>query len=189
MFKMCDNFKINKEESEINIKLNNNSKDNTVLKFHMMDHIINWDIVQENFNEKVKQFIKQETGLNDLGILRAEYKNSVVVNKHERISSKEDYMTNYVNPQDKRFISDLENYYKAIWENWYNYLGINTNKYPKTFDDLKNKVNKYKIKSMEEYINSTDKYDLPEMPEELYIDFTYNKLFDLNNRNQKRRLK
>ena len=63
-------------------------------------------------------------------------------------------------------------YYNNGWKNYYDFLGIDISLYPETFDELKKICKEKKINDEIIYYEKCKKYKLPEMPEELYINFT-----------------
>ena len=66
-------------------------------------------------------------------------------------------------------ISDPENEFKGtIWTNYYDFLNINTNLFPKTSSDWETICKKEKIFDYKTYCKYFKDKNLPEMPEEIY---------------------
>jgi hypothetical protein len=57
------------------------------------------------------------------------------------------------------------------WLNWYDFLGIDTSKYPASKEFWKKLCTEYNLKDIKIYDVQCEKYNLPSMPEELYKDF------------------
>lgn len=63
--------------------------------------------------------------------------------------------------------------YPEFFKNWYKFLGIDTSKFPQTYQQWKNEIQKYIITSnsqenYELYLQHCDELNLPYMPEEIY---------------------
>ena len=62
-----------------------------------------------------------------------------------------------------------ESYFKNNgWVNYYNFLNINIDLYPKTIEELKVKCISNNIKTLEEYESRMVELNIPSMPDELY---------------------
>jgi hypothetical protein len=55
--------------------------------------------------------------------------------------------------------------------NWYDFLGIDTSKYPASKEIWRKKCIEYNLKDKDAYDEKCEKHNLPLMPEELYKDF------------------
>jgi superfamily II DNA or RNA helicase len=68
--------------------------------------------------------------------------------------------------------------YKNWWKGWYEFLGIDASKYPRSKEEFIKICRKAKIKDLKGYYQFAEELNLPSMPEELYVNFTtlYNEL-------------
>jgi len=63
-------------------------------------------------------------------------------------------------------------YFKCAWGGWYDYLGINTNKFIKEKNDWIHFCEKHNISSRNEYNLLCLQYEeLPKMPDKFYTNF------------------
>jgi predicted helicase len=110
--------------------------------------------------------------------LQCEYDGIKKINQLLNIQSMEEYaLTEFTREQ---FINDPETYFKPIWKNYYDFLGVNTTDFIKDKKDWIVFCESINITSQEEYDNACKIYkELPKMPECFYIDFS-NILFELN---------
>lgn len=110
--------------------------------------------------------------------LQCEYDGIKKINQLLNIQSMEEYTsTEFTREQ---FINDPETYFKPIWKNYYDFLGINTTNFIENKKDWIVFCENINITSQEEYDNACKIYkELPKMPECFYIDFS-NILFELN---------
>lgn len=99
----------------------------------------------------------------------------------EQFKDKNEYLK-YAEEHNLEINPDIK--YKKWWTNWYDFLGIDISKYPKSKEEWVKKCKEFNIQDSETYIDFAEEIDLPLMPEELYIDFTtiYNELSKKNNR-------
>ena len=75
--------------------------------------------------------------------------------------------------------------YEKWWNGWYDFLGIDTSKYPKNKEELIKKCRILGIRTDADYLYLAEEYSLPLMPQDLYINFTniYNELTGSKRRN------
>ena len=78
-----------------------------------------------------------------------------------------------------------ETKYEKWWINYYDFLGIDTSKYPKNKEELIKKCRILGIKEDADYCDLAEEYSLPTMPQDLYTNFTniYNELTGSKRRN------
>ena len=62
--------------------------------------------------------------------------------------------------------------YKLFWIDFYDFIGKETNNFPKDKTNWLEKCRKYKIDNINIYPSQCYKYNLPDMPEEIYKDFS-----------------
>jgi len=96
------------------------------------------------------------------------------INKDFNFTSKEQYIR-----MDKKlhdhYIENAEEYFKkkVVWENWQDFIGVDTSKFIENKDDWRQFCLHKKISSLEMYNDLSDKYkQLPKEPAEFYRDFT-----------------
>jgi predicted helicase len=95
------------------------------------------------------------------------------INASLNIKSKKEYIEKkdiHIN-----FIASPEEYFKfkGIWNNWYDFMGINTSKFIESKQDWINFCIEKNIKSLDNYYLACEIYDiLPKEPDEFYNHFT-----------------
>ena len=102
-----------------------------------------------------------------------EYNYIKELNKELNILSKEDYIK-YKNIH-KNYIEDPYKYFsdRAIWTNWYDFLGIDTSNFIKEKSEWKKICKELNINSLEKYINETKNNNkLPLYPADFYKNFS-----------------
>ena len=103
------------------------------------------------------------------------------INSSLNIKSKKDY----IQQQDihSNFIASPEEYFKSkgVWNNWYDFMGVDTTKFIQSKEDWINFCKEKNIKSLEDYFEACEEYDtLPKEPGEFYNHFS-NILNELRN--------
>lgn len=101
------------------------------------------------------------------------------LNKELQIQNKEDYINYkvkyyYIN-NNIEYQDEPELYFKkkCIWTNWFDFLGIDINKFIKTKEEWIIFCKPHNIKNVQDYINLCKIHnELPLNPAELYLDFT-----------------
>ena len=102
-----------------------------------------------------------------------EYNYVKSINTSLNIQSPEEYIKTQKNHPN--FIASPEEYFKAkgVWNNWYDFIGINTEKFIKTKQEWIKFCKEKNIKTLDEYAMYCEEYDnLPKYPVGLYTDFT-----------------
>lgn len=95
------------------------------------------------------------------------------INSSLNIKSKKDY----IQQQDihSNFIASPEEYFKSkgVWNNWYDFMGVDTTKFIQSKQDWINFCKEKSIKSLDDYYICCEEYDiLPKEPADFYKDFT-----------------
>lgn len=111
------------------------------------------------------------------------------INSSLNIKSKKDY----IQQQEKHcnFIASPEEYFKSkgVWNNWYDFMGVDTTKFIQSKQEWINFCKEKGIKSLDDYYIYCDEYDiLPKEPADFYKDFTNipsELQFNRNRRNKK----
>lgn len=166
LYEVFGRIKTSEIDKTIHIPMTDNPDHDTIIKFTEIG--MDWNEYIKNFQNSMSDYVKRKFGADDNKILLAEYNACVNKNKFLKIKNK----VMYKEFNKKITLKDNpEEYFKDIWKNWYHYLGIDTSKYPRNINDFVFALNKYKIKSWKEYVLLSNKYNLPEMPDELYIEF------------------
>ncbi len=166
--------------NEIKIKIDGDDKHDTKIKLELTTKNFDWS----KFTQKLNSIIDKNFGVSKEESLNTQYellKNKI---QSQKISNKKEYKKYAL--KNNLEIEPETKYREYGWKNYYDFLGIDISIYPETFDELKKICKEKKIKIEDEYLKMCKKYKLPEMPEELYINFTtiYNML---NNETVKRR--
>ena len=102
-----------------------------------------------------------------------EYNYVCSINASLNIKSKKDY----IQQQDihSNFIASPEEYFKSkgVWNNWYDFMGVDTTKFIQSKQEWINFCKEKGIKSLDDYYNYCEEYDiLPKEPADFYKDFT-----------------
>lgn len=155
------NLKIEPDKKEISILLNNNKK--ITIDLAKVDiSTLEWSSLMKEFKNVLTlefEFTEDE----EFRKLRKE------VHKHGFMNHIE-YKNNVLKLGFETFEPDEK--YKLHWKGWYDFLGINTEKYIKTLNEWIEKVNYLKINTVNKYFtfcNMKEYSDiLPMYPEELY---------------------
>jgi predicted helicase len=104
-----------------------------------------------------------------------EYNYVKELNKQLKIQSKEDYTKESVKVYHEKYIEYIkypEEYFKGIWKNWYDFIGVNTKKFIQDKNDWINFCKENNVKSLDEYKELSKLYDvLPIDPADFYIGF------------------
>jgi predicted helicase len=95
------------------------------------------------------------------------------INSSLNIKSKKDY----IQQQDihSNFIASPEEYFKSkgVWNNWYDFMGVDTTKFIQSKQEWINFCKEKSIKSLDDYYICCEEYDiLPKEPADFYKDFT-----------------
>lgn len=95
------------------------------------------------------------------------------INSSLNIKSKKDY----IQQQEihSNFITSPEEYFKSkgVWNNWYDFMGVDTTKFIQSKQDWINFCKEKSIKSLDDYYICCEEYDiLPKEPADFYKDFT-----------------
>lgn len=168
LYKLIDKIKVDQDKNEIRIPITNNSKHDNIIKYSLIQKEMDWGVIIDNLKSEINKKILKHVDNDEIKKLKIEYSYCVDKNKKFRITDKKmynRYMKYY------KLIPEPEIYFKSIWKNWYEYLGIDTSDYP-SFKDWCKIIKKLKISSVEEYENYCEEENLPEMPEEYYKEFT-----------------
>jgi len=159
---------ITDEENGIDNIIKIKITDDMFIIIHLNINKEEFDDVEFNFDNTIKICVAKEHNLEANEIIKFEYELFKTCNQEYSIKTNTEYFNrikefNYEpNPLEK---------YKNIWTNWYDYLGIDTSKYPKTSDEWKKRCRQLKIKNYFDYQNiilNQNIIDMPLMPEEIY---------------------
>ena len=95
------------------------------------------------------------------------------INASLNIKSKKDY----IQQQEihSNFIASPEEYFKSkgVWNNWYDFMGVDTTKFIQSKQEWINFCKEKSIKSLDDYYICCEEYDiLPKEPADFYKDFT-----------------
>lgn len=104
-----------------------------------------------------------------------EYNYVKELNKQLNIQSKEDYTKESVKVYHEKYIEYIkypEEYFKGIWKNWYDFIGVNTKKFIQDKNDWINFCKENDVTSLDDYNELCKLYDvLPMNPADFYIGF------------------
>jgi predicted helicase len=144
-----------------------NNKEKTILKYN---HLI------ENGDELTKillRFRYSKTLGSKCSEEEDEYNYVKVLNKELNIQDKEEYILYKNNHQ--MYIENPDEYFrlKGVWTNWYDFLGVNTDKFIQDKNEWIIFCKNNNIKSLDDYYNLCKSYKkLPKIPADFYKDFS-----------------
>ena len=133
-------------------------------------------VFQENVSElnKIKLRLRYSKALcSKFTEEEDEYNYVRSINSSLNIKSKKEYVERKDN--HNHFIDFPEEYFKSkgVWNNWYDFMGVDTTKFIQSKQDWINFCKEKKIKSLNEYYMSCEEHDiLPKEPDEFYSHFT-----------------
>jgi superfamily II DNA or RNA helicase len=110
------------------------------------------------------------------------------LNKELNIQSKNEYNDKVIKDKHQNYIEKPDEYFKlkGVWDNWYDFLGIDTKKFIQNKQEWLNFIEKNNIKSVDDYNILCTKCDvLPKEPAEFYIGF--GNIYSLLNSTSRRR--
>ena len=159
--------------TEINIDAN--KEHNMIIKFTAKS--IDWNDIK---NMLIDVIIKN-AAVDPMDKLKKEYMFDREQNKSLNIMSSKTYLESMV---EYRLRNNPKEYYGSIWINWYDYLGLDIEGYPKTIENWREIVKNRRIKGMRQYMTYID---LPTSPNDLYDKFEnfeceLNKIWDKQQR-------
>ena len=133
-------------------------------------------IFEENMSElnKIKLRLRYSKALGSKFTEEQDEYNYVrSINSSLNIKSKKDY----IQQQDihSNFIASPEEYFKSkgVWNNWYDFMGVDTTKFIQSKQEWINFCKEKGIKSLDDYYIYCEEYDiLPKEPADFYKDFT-----------------
>jgi len=133
-------------------------------------------IFEENMSElnKIKLRLRYSKALGSKFTEEQDEYNYVrSINSSLNIKSKKDY----IQQQDihSNFIASPEEYFKSkgVWNNWYDFMGVDTTKFIQSKQEWINLCKEKDIKSLDDYYIYCEEYDiLPKEPADFYKDFT-----------------
>jgi superfamily II DNA or RNA helicase len=131
------------------------------------------EITNINVLEKIKIHLRHCGVLNSNNSEEQdEYNYFKSINKQFNYVSKEDYVKRKL--ENNTYIEDPKSYFskKSVWDNWCDFLGLDTSKYIKSLTKWKDECEKLNIKSVEDYeIKCKTNPQLPSNPVDFYKDF------------------
>ena len=175
--RLFDETEIINEDGQKSIEIVINHETNIRCKINLNIKQIDWRI----FQDALRKELCEKLNIKEDDLLEREFtklKHSVrKLNFTDKVKYKE-----YAKNNKLEELPELK--YKNWWKNYYEFLGIDISKYPKNKEDLIKICVNNKINTEKEYYEKSVKYDLPVMPEQLYINFTtlYNELDIKRNR-------
>lgn len=133
-------------------------------------------IFEENMSElnKIKLRLRYSKALDSKFTEEQDEYNYVrSINSSLNIKSKKDY----IQQQDthSNFIASPEEYFKSkgVWNNWYDFMGVDTTKFIQSKQEWINFCKEKSIKSLDDYYIYCEEYNiLPKEPADFYKDFT-----------------
>jgi len=172
--KILSDVKFDKDKNVIILNIGD-KKNPITIKCNKLE----WNNIMDKFDKilGVKLKMSEDT------ILKANFSKDIKINKKLKIQSDKEY---YEKMEEYKLTPNPKQKYHELWTNWYDFLDVNTNDYPK-FDKWYNKCLKYNLTTEKKYHKICDTFGLPHMPKELYKEFTTFEILFNNEYSNKRR--
>ena len=151
------------------------AKQNKQISKSLNDKIIYYHIIENSHElEKIILRLRYSNSLySKYNEEQNEYNYVRELNKELNIQSKEEYYSIIVKDKHKKYIENPEEYFKGIWINWYDFLGIDTKQFIQDKNDWTTFCKEKNVKSLDDYNELCKLYKvLPINPAEFYIGFT-----------------
>ena len=169
-----DDDGVAKSDSEKYVELKNIiefDKDNEMIHFNFNNHQISINVNKLQWKDIISKFdniLQHKIKLSENDKLLADF--NILKKKVQKASIKSS--TEYYNKCDELDISKnpIEEF-KNYWKGWYQFLNIDISSYPKTTKELKQKIIDLNIITEKKYFDKAIEYNLPLMPEELYLNY------------------
>lgn len=169
-----------KEDNNNNKKVENNNLLNKEITIEINCKNLEWKKIEQ----KYLNIIGDKLELTQEQKMKFEFECLKNYNKNNNFKNKKEYFdkakidNKEINPEIK---------YKNYWTNWYDFLKIDTSKYPLNTQSWIEKVKEKSYKDDQDYMKNCLKDDLPEMPEELYKDQKFGNITNYINRERRRK--
>ena len=162
LLELVKNSEIDVIQKKIIIKIDGNERHNIVMKFEFIKNTSDWG--------NIKNMLKTEITKNSSADLMEQLSKEYMLDKKQNIDLCIGSSEQYAKMIDKyNFKNNPKEYYKSIWINWGNYLGLDQCGYPVTMKQWRALIKNRNIRSFDKYM---DCVDLPSVPSDLYDEFT-----------------
>jgi hypothetical protein len=166
IMKLYNNTSYNETTQTITTKLDDDDKHNIKIKLNLITKSFDWAKMFESLGKEFKKLVGLEEDKEfEYNVL---HQNIVNIGLTNKIKYK-------IYANENNLVLDPENIYQGYgWTNYYDFLGLDISKYPKTLNEWKVLCKKLFHRKLDEktYFKCCAKFNLPEMPNELYKDFT-----------------
>ena len=186
MKEMFNDTTYDENSKKIKIKIDDNIEHDTEIKLELITKNFDWS----KFTKKINSIIDKNFGIDEDESLKTEYELlKEKIQKYNKVNSKNNSKLNnkleykkYAE-KNKLVINPEQKFINYGWINYYDFLGIDTSKYPKTLDELKNICKNHCLDNEDVFIAKCNTKNLPEMPEEIYRNFSsfydmFNEIFN-----------
>ena len=165
----------NNNKIEIRITIDNNKNHDTIILWNQREDT-SFEKFKNLFDKKISVKIKENIK-DDKLFFETEYKKLRNKISKKELNNKSEYKK-YA--EHHHFELNPETVYKNYgWINYYDFLNIDTELFPKSLEELKQKIKSHKIRTEREYNKKCLKYNLPSMPEEFYKTYrTFDELIE-----------
>ena len=171
MKEMFNDTSYDVDSKKIKIRIDDNIEHDTEIKLELITKNFDWS----KFTTKINSIIDKQFEMSEEESLKMQYKilqekiqkyNKVnSKNKKYKINNKEEYKK-YAT-ENRLDLEPEKKYINSGWKNYYDFLNISTESFPETLDDLKKICKQYSLDNVDVYLAKYNKYNLPEMPEEI----------------------
>ena len=163
------------KSKKIKIKIDGNIKHNMEIQLELITKNFDWS----KFKIRLDSIIDKNFSVNEEESLKTEYKLLKEKVQKQEIETKSDYKS--FAELNELELEPEKKFFNYGWINYYDFLGLNIDNYPETLDELKKICKNKKLDTEKKYLDNCDKYDLPQMPEEItkYGLKNINQLFEI----------
>jgi len=178
MKEMFNDTSYDEDTKKIKIKIDDNEEHDTEIKLELITKNFDWS----KFTTKINSIIDKNFEMSEEESLKIQYKIlKEHIQKYNKINNKEEYKK-YAE-KNKLDLEPENKYINSGWKNYYDFLNISTESFPETLDELKKICKHHSLDNIDVYLAKCNKYNLPEMPEEIYNNFTtfynmFNEIFN-----------
>jgi hypothetical protein len=165
------------------ISKRNNSSERIIseIKLELITKSFDWS----KFTKKINSIIDKKFGIDEDESLKTEYEllREKINNIKSKYKPKNKLEYKEYAKKNKLEVNPEQKFINHGWKNYYDFLGLDISKYPETLDELKEICKRHSLDNEDVYLAKCNTINLPEMPEEIYRNFSsfynmFNEIFN-----------
>jgi superfamily II DNA or RNA helicase len=165
------------------ISKRNNSSERIIseIKLELITKSFDWS----KFTKKINSIIDKKFGIDEDESLKTEYEllREKINNIKSKYKPKNKLEYKEYAKKNKLEVNPEQKFINHGWKNYYDFLGLDISKYPETLDELKEICKRHSLDNEDVYLAKCNTKNLPEMPEEIYRNFSsfynmFNEIFN-----------